>query len=264
MRRYENPFSERQKRHEIKTLLTYPQYLELRQRALPLLTPDKHMSEPEGYRVQSVYLDDAFCSAYREKDGGVQHRNKFRIRAYNGSDRFLVLENKEKIDDRIMKTSLQITRADYDAVLSGDFSPLLAYDHPLARQVCALHAARLLRPAVIVEYEREAYVHPLSMVRITFDKRIAAGTNSLDMFDPRLVTRPIFDRQEVVLEIKYGEYFPLYLKQLLQNNGRKLAISKFVQCCDKLKAQYIILTPHGPSADLRQNGASHERLHNGN
>lgn len=258
MRRYEHPFSERQKRHEIKTLLTYPQYLELRQRALPLLVPDKHMTNPEGYRVQSVYLDDALCSAYREKDSGVQHRNKFRIRAYNGLDRFLVLENKEKIDDRIMKSSLQITRADYDAILSEDFSPLLAYEHPLARQVCALHAARRLRPAVIVEYEREAYVHPLSMVRITFDKAVAAGTNTLDMFDPKLVTRPIFDRREVVLEIKYGEYYPMYLKQLLQNNGQKLAISKFVQCCDKLKAQHIILPPHRTSVGLRQNGGSHE------
>lgn len=258
MRRYENPFAGRQKRHEIKTLLTYPQYLELRQRALPLLTPDKHMNDPGGYRVQSVYLDDALGSAYREKDSGVRHRNKFRIRAYNGSDEFLVLENKEKIDDRIMKTSLRITRADYDAILSGDFSSLLAYDHPLARQVCALHASRLLRPAVVVEYEREAYVHPLSMVRITFDKAVAAGTNSLDMFDPQLVTRPIFDRREIVLEIKYGEYYPMYLKQLLQNNGQKLAISKFVQCCDKLNAQHIILSPHRPSISLRQNGGRHE------
>lgn len=258
MRRYEHPFSERQKRHEIKTLLTYPQYLELRQRALPLLVPDKHMTNPEGYRVQSVYLDDALCSAYREKEGGVQHRNKFRIRAYNGSDSFLVLENKEKIDDRIMKSFLQITRADYDAILAGDFSPLLAYEHPLAREVCALHAARRLRPVVIVEYEREAYVHPLSMVRITFDKAVAAGTNTLDIFDPKLVSRPIFDRREVILEIKYGEYYPMYLKQLLQNNGQKLAISKFVQCCDKLKAQHIILPPHRTSVGLRQNGGSHE------
>ncbi len=258
MRRYEHPFSERQKRHEIKTLLTYPQYLELRQRALPLLVPDRHMTDPEGYRVQSVYLDDALCSAYREKDGGVQHRNKFRIRAYNGSDSFLVLENKEKIDDRIMKSYLQITRADYDAILSGDFSPLLAYEHPLAREVRALHAARRLRPTVIVEYEREAYVHPLSMVRITFDKAVAAGTNTLDMFDPKLVTRPIFEHREVILEIKYGDYYPMYLKQLLQNNGQKLAISKFVQCCDKLKAQHIILPPHRTSVGLRQNGGSHE------
>ncbi len=243
MQRYENPFQRRQKRHEIKTLLTYPQYLELRQRAISILTPDWHMSAPDGYRVQSVYLDDLLRCAYQEKDGGVQHRNKFRLRAYNGSDSFIVLENKEKIDDRIMKTSLPITREDYDAILSGNFSCLLAYDAPLARQVYALHAARFLRPVVVVEYEREAYVHPLSMVRITFDKAVAAGTNSLDMFDSQLVTRPIFDHQEVILEIKYDVYYPAYLKQLLQNNGDKLAISKFIQCCEKLESQNIILTP---------------------
>lgn len=255
---YKNPYVDRPKRHEIKTLLTYPQFVELRQRVLGILVPDKNMTDPDGYRIQSVYMDDAFDSAYREKDSGVQHRNKFRIRAYNGSDDYIVLENKEKADDRIMKSSLRIAREDYDGILAGDFTSLLRYDHPLAKQVYTLHTTKGLRPVVIVEYEREAYTHPLSMVRITFDKAVAAGTNTLDMFDPNLVTRPIFDSREVILEVKYGGYFPMYLKQLLQNNGQKLAVSKFVQCCDKLRTNYIILPSHPASAATRQIGECHE------
>lgn len=237
---YKNPYSHTRKRHEIKTLLSYPQYVALRARLSGLVTPDPHMPDDNGYLIRSVYFDDLHRSAYMEKDSGVWHRNKFRIRSYNGSDEYLVLENKEKIDDRINKSSLRITRDDYDRMLRGDFSSLLQYDAPLARQVYALHQASGLSPVVVVEYRREAYLHPLSMVRVTFDRAVAAGVNSLDMFDPALITAPIYDRQEVVLEVKYETHYPMHLKTLLQNNGARLAISKFVNCCDWLQAHCIL------------------------
>ena len=239
--RYQNPFAGRKSRHEIKILLTYPQYVELRARISGIMTPDPHMPGPEGYLIRSVYLDTAKNDAYYEKDSGVQHRNKYRIRAYNGDDSFIMLENKEKIDDRILKTGARITRADYDAVLQGDFSVLSAYDNPLCKEVYSLHSAQGLTPKVIVEYYREAFTHPLSMVRVTFDRFIAAGTNTLDMFDGKLYTSPVFQKREVILEVKYDDAFPMYLKQLLTNRGTKLAVSKLVHCSDHLKSNYIIL-----------------------
>ncbi|MBQ2558405.1 MAG: polyphosphate polymerase domain-containing protein [Lachnospiraceae bacterium] len=239
--RYRNPYTDKPKRHEIKTVLTYPQYVELRARVAGILTPDPHMPGPEGYRITSVYFDTLSHDSYYEKDSGVQHRNKYRIRAYNGSDSFIVLENKEKIDDRISKSSAVITRADYDAILSGDYSPLLAYDNPLCRQVYGLRQTDGLRPEVIIEYQRQAYVHPLSMVRVTFDSLISAGINTLDMFDEKLVTRPLFPHREVVLEVKYDDAYPMYLRQLLENSGTKLAVSKFVLGCEYLKNNFILL-----------------------
>ena len=238
---YKNPYADLPKRHEIKTVLTYPQYREMYARIGGIMTSDPHMPGPEGYRITSVYLDTLLEDAYNEKDSGVQHRNKYRIRAYNGDDSFIVLENKEKIDDRIAKSSARITREDYDAILAGDFSPLMKYDDPLCKEVFGLHATRGLRPKVIIEYQRQAYIHPLSMVRVTFDSLISAGVNTLDMFDRDMVTRPLFPQREVVLEVKYGDFYPMYLKQLLQNNGIKLAVSKFVLGCDHLKQNYIVL-----------------------
>ena len=108
--RYQNPFANRKGRHEIKILLTYPQYVELRARVSGIMTPDPNMPGPEGYLIRSVYLDTMKNDAYYEKDSGVEHRNKYRIRAYNGSDALIMLENKEKIDDRIIKTGARITR----------------------------------------------------------------------------------------------------------------------------------------------------------
>lgn len=239
--RYQNPFAKKKGRHEIKILLTYLQYAELRARVSGILTPDPNMPGPEGYLIRSVYLDTLKNDAYYEKNSGVEHRNKYRIRAYNGSDSLIMLENKEKIDDRIIKTGARITRADYDAILKGDFSVLEAYDDPLCKEVLAKHAAAGLSPKVIVEYYREAFVHPLSRVRVTFDRLIAAGMNTLDMFDEKLYTSPVFDRRQVILEVKYDDAFPMYLKQLLTNNGIKLAVSKFVLCTEKLKNNYTVL-----------------------
>lgn len=238
---YKNPFADLPKRHEIKTVLTYPQYIELQSRIAGIMTPDPHMPGPEGYRIQSVYMDTLKQDAFYEKDSGVEHRNKYRIRAYNGDDSFLVLENKEKIDDRIAKSSARITREDYDSVLAGDFTPLLKYNDPLCEEVVGRNKTGGLLPRVIIEYQRQAYVHPLSMVRVTFDSCISAGINTLDMFDPDLITRPLFPQREVVLEVKYGEFYPMYLKQLLQNHGIKLAVSKFVLGCEYLKKNYVIL-----------------------
>lgn len=241
LQRYKNPFADMPKRHEIKVLLSYHQYVELRARVAGVMTPDPHMPGPEGYRIQSVYLDDIFDSAYHEKGSGVQHRNKFRIRAYNGDSSYLVLENKEKIDDYISKSSAVVSKETYDSILQGDFSGLLQYDDPLCHKVLALRNTQGLHPVVMVEYMREAFVHPLSMVRVTFDREVSAGINTLDMFSEKLITRPIYDHGQVVLEIKYGKYFPMYLKQLLQNNGTRMAISKFVLGCDLLKKNYITL-----------------------
>lgn len=239
--RYQNPFAKLKGRHEIKILLSYPQYVELRARVSGIMTPDPHMPGPDGYIIRSVYLDTLKNDAYYEKDSGVEHRNKYRIRAYQNDDSYIMLENKEKIGDRICKTGVRITRADYDAILRGDFSVLDAYDDPLCREVIGLHSSQGLTPKVIVEYYREAFTHPLSNVRVTFDRLIAAGTNTLDMFDEKLYTSPVFSKREVVLEVKYDDAFPMYLKQLLTNSGTKLAISKFVICSDHLKSKYIIL-----------------------
>lgn len=215
--------------------------MELRARVSGILTPDPNMPGPEGYLIRSVYLDTIRNDAYYEKDSGVEHRNKYRIRAYNGSDSYIMLENKEKIDDRIIKTGARITRADYDAILKGDFSALGAYDDPLCKEVLAKHTSAGLSPKVIVEYYREAFIHPLSRVRVTFDRLIAAGMNTLDMFDENLHTSPVFEKREVVLEVKYDDAFPMYLKQLLTNNGIRLAVSKFVLCTEKLKNNYTVL-----------------------
>ena len=90
---------------------------------------------------------------------------------------------------------------------------------------------KLLRPRVIVEYVREAFVHPAENTRITFDKSLATCPNSLDLFSDRLLTvRPIDDDVEI-LEVKYDAFLPEIIQDLIQVNGiRQQAFSKYGAC----------------------------------
>jgi len=90
--------------------------------------------------------------------------------------------------------------------------------------------ARLV-PTVIVDYMREAYVFPVSDVRITFDKRLRGSVNSLDLFDKELVTSSVVQEPMLILEVKYNEFLPGVVHDLLQiGSHHRSAISKYVLC----------------------------------
>lgn len=57
----------------------------------------------------------------------------------------------------------------------------------------------LLRPKVIVDYTREAYLHDAEEVRITFDKNLHTGMGSIDMFNPHVPTISPFDNNDIIL-----------------------------------------------------------------
>ncbi|MBO5567969.1 MAG: VTC domain-containing protein, partial [Clostridia bacterium] len=90
---------------------------------------------------------------------------------------------------------------------------------------------KLLKPAVIVDYLREAYIHNAEEVRVTFDKQIRTGLNSTDLFNGRIPTYPVFDDPVEVLEVKYDDFLPSYLQAVLSGiTAQRSAISKYVWC----------------------------------
>jgi hypothetical protein len=175
---------------------------------------------------------------------GTANRSKYRLRAYNFDDSYITLECKEKRKNMIQKDSVRIDRATYDGVARGDFSLLAHREEPLAKKVYALHRERGLAPRVIVNYRREAYLHPLSNTRITFDCELNAGVNTSDLFSPDLVTRFIYPHNEVILEVKYDEYLPTYIGSLLSFQHSPIAASKFTLCCDALIDSHVYTIPH--------------------
>jgi hypothetical protein len=85
---------------------------------------------------------------------------------------------------------------------------------------------------VIVDYEREPYVFPGEDVRVTFDKNVRTAMRSTDLFNPNLVTYPVWDlRNCMILEVKFNESLPLYVQELLSvGSAEHTAASKYVFC----------------------------------
>ena len=229
-------------RNEKKIVLTQEQYRILSHRMRAILAPDPHCTDPEGYFISSLYLDDVYDTAYTEKMSGAPSRKKYRIRIYNGDLSHITLECKEKKLDRIEKTGERLTLDTYQAFLAGDPSPLFDAGTPLCREVYTLCRERALAPRVAVTYRREAYLHPLSNTRITFDKELRAGFTHQAMLAQGQDDFPVFPIGEypypeaVILEIKYDEMIASHIVHALQTGGVLQAASKYCLCRDMLHA----------------------------
>lgn len=224
-------------RHELKYYVNYHQYYLIRQRLRFLMEQDKHADENGEYHIRSLYFDDVENIALQEKQGGIKNRYKFRIRMYNKSDKVLHLEKKIRKNTLIAKEKVSISREILDRLLLNDYTVLENESSPLLQQVYYEMKNSLLRPKVIVDYVREAYVVRTGNVRITFDKELRTGLNGIDPFDPNLYPVKAIDEPLYILEVKYDEYIPNYIRDGLQLNGLvQQSASKYTICRKFTKA----------------------------
>ena len=71
-------------------------------------------------------------------------------------------------------------------------------------------------PKCIVEYERTAFVDKRGNVRITFDRNISGSDRIEDFLDKTIYRTPVLPEGQHILEIKYDEFLPQYLAELLE------------------------------------------------
>ena len=221
-------------RHELKFFISPIQYQVLSRTLKATLNPDPNGDENNQYHIRSLYFDTAYDSALYDKINGTANRDKYRIRIYNFSDQMIRLECKSKFRDLISKRSVRITRDLAEQLISADPTGLESTASGLVSDTFREMRTNLLHPVVIVDYLREAYLHPAEEVRITFDMQLRSGLNSVDMFNPYLPTVPPFDHDEIILEVKYNQLLPPYIANLLtyalRDGACRSAISKYVYC----------------------------------
>ena len=218
-------------RHELKYHITPAELTVLRGVLAPVMQLDPNGNENNEYHIRSLYFDTINDDALEEKIAGVGNRKKYRIRIYNFSDKVIKLECKSKYGDLISKQSVSIPRELAEQLIAGDPDGLQRMRHPLLHDVYREMRTRLLRPAVIVDYVREAYIHQAEEVRITFDKQVRTGLYSVDMFNPQIPTYPVFDDPMEILEVKFDEFLPSYLQSILSGiTAQRSAVSKYTWC----------------------------------
>ena len=216
-------------RHELKQEITYADMLILRQRLKTVMQKDSHATDGR-YEIRSLYFDNLNDKALREKIDGVNVREKFRIRYYNGDTYLINLEKKSKINGLCLKESVRLTIEQTEAILNGDYIWMEESKESLIRELYIKMKHEGLRPKTIVDYTREAFVFRPGNVRITLDYNIRTGLYAVDFLNNSCVTVPIANNP-IILEIKWDEYLPDIIKDIIQlNRGRIGAFSKYAAC----------------------------------
>ncbi len=226
-------------RNELKYYISYNEYLVLKSRLKPLIKADPNMPDEQGYLISSVYFDDLCSSAYRQKIRGDRFRNKFRIRTYQRSDAKINLEMKSKFHDFIAKQSAPLSRKEFESILEGRYEFLINRNEEVCQRLLLHNRLHLLKPKVVVEYLREAYVFKAGNVRITFDKNLAANDTTMNIFSDQYSSHGVMPDDQMILEVKYDDFLPNMLSVILKDTiSTRGAISKYVMCIDDKRSKY--------------------------
>lgn len=221
-------------RTEQKYYLHVHEYLTLKNKIATVLPLDPHSVGLDGYNIRSLYFDDPLRSALKLKNDGIFRREKYRIRIYNENDKVINLERKNKRGDFVYKESAPITLDEYRNVIDGEYSFLLKRKERLLHGFYTALNTHHFQPSVIVDYWREAYIHEWGNVRITFDKKLSAGINTIDLFNPHLVMEEVLPPELTIMEVKFDSFLPDHIRQILQPKSHiRSTISKYVLCKEK-------------------------------
>ncbi len=218
-------------RHELKYHLDYFQYQLLRRKLALVLKLDPNAGPDGRYHIRNLYFDDYKNTALAEKTAGVARRKKYRMRIYNCSDEYIKFERKSKRDQYVFKESVRLTREEAERIIAGDIAFLANSENNLLKTFYLESRNTLMRPVVMVEYYREAYVHPVGNVRITFDIELRTALGPVAFFDPKTFTMEVKEEQGVILEIKFDDVLPQHIRGLLLETIRpRSALGKFAMC----------------------------------
>ena len=216
-------------RHELKHEINYADYLDLKMRLSAVLKSDIH-GQGGKYEIRSLYFDNLYDKALREKLDGVNIREKFRIRMYDGDTSFINLEKKSKFSGLGEKASDNITEDEVRRLLSGDYSWMTDEKRPVVNELYAKMKTQGLRPKTIVDYTREAYIFSAGNVRITLDSNIRTMIGCTDMLDYERQTVPVCPGV-IILEVKWDDFLPEIIRNVVMTDSRRAAaFSKYAAC----------------------------------
>ncbi len=225
-----NKFTERY-RHELKYFISYIstwEYQSLAKIFADTMQVDPNCNENGEYWIRSLYFDTLENDDLYEKVCGNYRRKKIRLRIYAEDQQDAKIEIKNRIEQYVFKESATLSRPDALELIAGNKEVLLKYNDSTLNNVYYYMAQDLYRPAVIVDYDREAFIGPSDDIRITFDKNIRGSSINFDLYNKHITTLQAFDEETVVLEVKFKEFLPDWIREILKfRQAERFAISKY-------------------------------------
>lgn len=225
-------------RHEYKYPLTRGEILIEEAKISSIAEKDSHVKEDGAYNIRSLYFDDYENSCYMDNENGVDNREKFRIRIYNCSKERIVLELKKKVHGKTQKSSCPITLEQCEQLMQGVIPLEIGAKQQVLWKLAHQMAVKLMKPVVIVEYNRIPYVYRKedANVRVTFDGDILSISDIDAFFDPKATGRGVMPKGRALMEVKFDSFLPDEVYALLQLNGLQASTFSKYYLCRKFKA----------------------------
>ena len=218
-------------RHEYKYQCALQKLLGIRNQIEPIMYQDSNVGDDGTYTIRSLYFDDYNNRCFYENVNGTDPREKFRIRIYNGDASFIKLELKRKERGKTKKLSCHLNEELCRIAMDGELLPIEAVDSAVYRKFCIQQSTRLLKPKVIVEYDRVPFVYPDGNVRVTFDLQIRSSDRIENFLDKEIASRLIMPTNQHLLEVKFDEYIPDFIYQAIQTERlQQTTFSKYYMC----------------------------------
>lgn len=198
------------KRYEFKYKLSGEQHAAAVNRITEHMRGDEHGETT----IQSLYFDTDDRRLIVNSLQRPVYKEKLRARSYGlaaaGSKIFVEL--KKKYDGVVYKRRISVPEKDLLPLVCEGKS---VGDSQIEKEIlyfCGKYPG--LRPAMLLLYDRTAYICDGSDLRITFDRNIRYRTERLDL-SSGLDGTPLLRDGEVIMEIKSGYAFPLWLTRFL-------------------------------------------------
>lgn len=218
-------------RHEYKYILNPMQEQIMLLKLHGLLQKDKHVGSEGYYTIRSLYFDDYYDTCYFENESGTDPRAKYRIRYYNYDTSRISLEKKIKQRGMTQKQTCVLTVEECKSMMQGKIPQVMEHMPMMKQKLLTEMQMKQMIPKVIVSYERIPFVYEIGNVRITIDRSISASANVNDFLEERFQTRPIMEKGQQILEIKWDEILPSYIKKCLALDSLQwTTFSKYYQC----------------------------------
>ena len=222
---------EKNYRHEYKYLISRASAELLRRRLPHFMKRDSHAGPTGQYTIRSLYFDDLKFEAFYEKVSGIDNRTKYRIRCYNYSDTLFKLEKKEKKGHLTRKTAQTVTLADVYNLQETPEKVCPDHTKGLVEELRLLSICKGTKAMVLVDYDRTPFVCPSGNTRITLDENLRTLPYHKNIFTSSHAMTPALDPDQVILEVKFDDYLPGYLSDVLADIPKApMAISKFALC----------------------------------
>lgn len=189
-------------------------------------TLDSHTDQRGGYTIRSIYFDDYMDCCYAENEAGNDPREKWRIRSYDLSREYIVLECKQKKAGLTRKVSCQITEGELKSLTNGSFIPF-DDERQILNRFLLLRRMRQFVPKIIVEYKRIPYTIGKD-IRVTFDDDIFVSRDISGFFEKDIVRRRVIGKEKRIMEIKYSDELPQYVGDIISySNMQRTTFSKY-------------------------------------